>query len=443
MGNGFWGTGVVDRYAHVDDDQGAVLHRHEAHRDGAEPRARQPRCEGVDPLALSCDRAMLLLPFVEESNEEVADHVCVRVLDIGRAFAERLQQLATQDLPAPVISGVQLPQLSGMAGAAGPAASYNFAEGDLMKYQNLFNQNDKDGDGFVTAGDAAALFAQSGLPRDVLRELWNLSVPSHDNKLSFREFVVGMHLVVCVSKRHLPVPGTLPAPLRDYLQGADRHAAAAAAPAPQTQTRRPSLDKSSSMPSMDLLGGDGFASKPPASAAAAATMPAAGGVPKELQSVASELVDQARRGAEAVNSISTSSNMAASTLAELVQKLKAEKISLNAAISSAEDDSRVLSGKLEASAQEIDGLRRELDSLRTRYREIQEQMLDDQAKAGGSEKEKEMLVREINNCRQMIDQLHATRGTLLAQVSEANARAAGLEASARLAWGCWLGRNRC
>jgi hypothetical protein len=325
---------------------------------------------------------------------------------------------------------VQLPQLSGMAGAPGPAASYNFAEGDLMKYQNLFNQNDKDGDGFVTAADAAALFAQSGLPREVLRELWNLSVPSHDNKLNFREFVVGMHLVVCVSKRHLPVPATLPPSLREYLQGGDRHAAATAASAPQTQTRRPSLDKSSSIPSMDALGGDSFSSKPPAAAVTAATLPA-GGVPKELQAVTNELVDQVRRGAETVNSISTSSNMAASTLAELVQKLKAEKISLNAAISSAEEDSRALSAKLEASAQEIDGLRRELDSLRTRYRETQEQMLDDQAKAGGAEKEKEMLLREINTCRQMIDQLHATRGNLLAQVSEANARAAGLEASAK------------
>lgn len=178
---------------------------------------------------------------------------------------------------------------------------------------------------------------------------------------------------------------------------------------------------------MDSMAGDGYAAaKAPTPTSASGH--AAGPAPtRELQNVTSELVDQARRGADAASAIGTSSSMAVSTLSDLIQKLKAEKIALNATISSAEDDSKALSSKLESSAQEIDGLRRELDSLRTRHRELQEQIMDDIAKAGGVDKEKEMLLRDIETCRRQVEQLHSTKGNLLMQVSEANARAATLE----------------
>lgn len=43
-----------------------------------------------------------------------------------------------------------------------------------------------------------------------LRQIWELSDADGDYKLSLAEFCVGMHLIVCASKKGLPIPTALP-----------------------------------------------------------------------------------------------------------------------------------------------------------------------------------------------------------------------------------------
>ncbi|KAJ8574949.1 hypothetical protein ON010_g4266 [Phytophthora cinnamomi] len=66
---------------------------------------------------------------------------------------------------------------------------------------------DTDRDGFLMGPEAVALFQMSGLDRN-------------DSKLSLQEFYVAMHLIVCVSKRGLPMPQTLPRELGETAFGA-------------------------------------------------------------------------------------------------------------------------------------------------------------------------------------------------------------------------------
>eukprot|EP00903_Cladosiphon_okamuranus_P012756 g11924.t1 len=69
---------------------------------------------------------------------------------------------------------------------------------------------DADRDGFVTGVEAVELFSKSRLPREQLRQIWQLADADGDSKLSLAEFCVGMHLIVCVSKKGLPCPATRP-----------------------------------------------------------------------------------------------------------------------------------------------------------------------------------------------------------------------------------------
>lgn len=43
-----------------------------------------------------------------------------------------------------------------------------------------------------------------------LRQIWDLSDADNDTKLSMGEFCVGMHLIVCASKKGLAIPATVP-----------------------------------------------------------------------------------------------------------------------------------------------------------------------------------------------------------------------------------------
>lgn len=47
-------------------------------------------------------------------------------------------------------------------------------------------------------------------PPQHLRQIWDLSDADNDNKLSMAEFCVGMHLIICASKKGLAIPTSVP-----------------------------------------------------------------------------------------------------------------------------------------------------------------------------------------------------------------------------------------
>lgn len=87
-----------------------------------------------------------------------------------------------------------------------------------------------------------------------LRQIWDLSDADNDNKLSMAEFCVGMHLIVCVSKKGLAIPTSLPRSLAPSFVPSPN--GSSGAPVLQSPSRRiPAVQPLSTPPS-----GRGFSS---------------------------------------------------------------------------------------------------------------------------------------------------------------------------------------
>jgi hypothetical protein len=99
---------------------------------------------------------------------------------------------------------------------------YLMSPQERSRYESLFPQYAKtaeDGSGlqFVYGSEAVPLFMKSGVDASSLRDIWNMVDRNPvDNRLDKLEFALAMHLIVCLSKKNLPVPqgGTLPNSLK-------------------------------------------------------------------------------------------------------------------------------------------------------------------------------------------------------------------------------------
>ncbi len=84
---------------------------------------------------------------------------------------------------------------------------------EQARYEGIF-PNYTGPDGFVHGKEAVDLFSKSNIPKDQLGAIWNLVDSPVDNKLDKLEFAMAMHLIVCVSKKNLPLPSSLPISLK-------------------------------------------------------------------------------------------------------------------------------------------------------------------------------------------------------------------------------------
>lgn len=66
---------------------------------------------------------------------------------------------------------------------------------DIRKYIKVFHEVDKDRDGKITGSEARNLFLSWRLPREVLRQVWDLSDQDNDSMLSVREFCIALYLM--------------------------------------------------------------------------------------------------------------------------------------------------------------------------------------------------------------------------------------------------------
>ncbi|CAM9626673.1 unnamed protein product [Ectocarpus sp. 12 AP-2014] len=156
-------------------------------------------------------------------------YVAMRLIAMAQASpgvpisAERLALERTSSLPLARMQNVPPPPTGsvsqGLAFSGGAlvaheplvgADPYAMSGQERSKYESIFPTYDSDRDGFVTGTEAVDLFSKSRLPREQLRQIWQLADADGDSKLSLAEFCVGMHLIVCVSKRGLPCPMTRP-----------------------------------------------------------------------------------------------------------------------------------------------------------------------------------------------------------------------------------------
>ncbi|KAI7866776.1 hypothetical protein BDF14DRAFT_1882331 [Spinellus fusiger] len=80
------------------------------------------------------------------------------------------------------------------------------------RYSKIFKAWDKDHRGYLTGDVAKEIFQQSGLPQNILMQIWNLSDLNNQGKLNMDEFAVSMHLVYR-KINGFDVPTILPAEL--------------------------------------------------------------------------------------------------------------------------------------------------------------------------------------------------------------------------------------
>ena len=158
-------------------------------------------------------------------------------------------------------------QPSAMSTALTAQDPYSLPPQEQARYESLFSQYAKE-DGFVYGGEAVALFSKSGVPQEMLRDIWNMVDTPVDNRLDKLEFAMAMHLIVCVSKKNLPMPPGLPMSLRGLKAQQANANMRSASPAMNAPPQMPQMAGSSASI------GSGMAPPPPSS-----NMSVASGVP--------------------------------------------------------------------------------------------------------------------------------------------------------------------
>ncbi|XVF62316.1 hypothetical protein PTKIN_Ptkin08bG0207400 [Pterospermum kingtungense] len=82
-------------------------------------------------------------------------------------------------------------------------------QSDIQKYRKVFVQVDTDRDGKITGDQARNLFLSWRLPREVLKQVWDLSDQDNDSMLSLREFCTALYLMERYREGR-PLPSVLP-----------------------------------------------------------------------------------------------------------------------------------------------------------------------------------------------------------------------------------------
>ncbi|KAI9254025.1 hypothetical protein BY458DRAFT_535763 [Sporodiniella umbellata] len=66
---------------------------------------------------------------------------------------------------------------------------------EKKQYTKVFKAWDPENKGSISGETAKEIFSQSGLPQNVLMQIWSLSDPNNQGKLNLNEFAVAMHLL--------------------------------------------------------------------------------------------------------------------------------------------------------------------------------------------------------------------------------------------------------
>ncbi|KAK9286711.1 hypothetical protein L1049_015114 [Liquidambar formosana] len=118
------------------------------------------------------------------------------------------QQLLAQGTSAFTSSGISV-------GAENSASSQSqvpwpkMTQSDVQKYTKVFVEVDTDRDGKITGEQARNLFMSWKLPREILKQVWDLSDQDNDSMLSLREFCTALYLMERFREGR-PLPAVLP-----------------------------------------------------------------------------------------------------------------------------------------------------------------------------------------------------------------------------------------
>jgi hypothetical protein len=102
-----------------------------------------------------------------------------------------------------------------VSSSAASEVNWKITPEDIKEYLPLFRIADEDRDGQLIGKEAVQFFMQSGLSKEILRQVWELSDTNRDGILDQREFVIAMHLIVMYRRLKVALPKTLPPELQN------------------------------------------------------------------------------------------------------------------------------------------------------------------------------------------------------------------------------------
>ncbi|PIN05263.1 Synaptic vesicle protein EHS-1 [Handroanthus impetiginosus] len=118
------------------------------------------------------------------------------------------QQAPTQVTSSVMSSGVQ----SSVGNSTSEQSQISWPKmtrAGIQKYAKVFMEVDTDRDGKITGDQARNLFLSWRLPREVLKQVWDLSDQDSDSMLSLREFCIALYLMERYREGR-PLPSALP-----------------------------------------------------------------------------------------------------------------------------------------------------------------------------------------------------------------------------------------
>lgn len=330
-------------------------------------------------------------------------------------------------LPSPQPSAGQQQQQQGSSGGA-PGGTYAITPEEHTKYHALFLQYDLNKDNYLESHEAAPIFAKSGLDNATLAAIWSMSDVDRDSRLSSKEFALAFHLIVCVGKKKLPLPPSLPPALISFLQNAPSVPMTTASLGPLSSPAKAPTQPQAAVPASPVmafpspLASSTFpslsepepmntnVSKATPRPASVSLMPTSGGGGGggfledqiELENNVKSVTDVAKKSLASQERSVEASEKGSSGLKYLLQKLNAEKIALTSQLSSVEEDAAKASAKLNATVEEVKQLHSEVEELRAALAKKKESagVFVSSEKA---ELEKRQLLSEISQLKEILD----------------------------------------
>mmetsp|Transcript_800 Transcript_800/g.799 ORF Transcript_800/g.799 Transcript_800/m.799 type:complete len:679 (+) Transcript_800:19-2055(+) len=246
---------------------------------------------------------------------------------------EKLISSSTVQFPPPKFKDVQLPPA---APALPPPQAYAMTPEEQTKYLELFKTYDQSKTGLLSQSIIMPIFLKSNLPAPVINSIWALSDVDKDHMLSPIEFAIAFHLILCLSKKHLPLPPGLPAPLL----------ALASTPVATPAARAPAATQAAQPPKQSVTSAFSDSSLPEP-------------VPRR----------EPEKDISEIPVPKSSDSISSGSLKYLLQRVVTEKISLSASITNSEADIEAIKGRLSTSISEINGIESEIEAIRNKLLE--------------------------------------------------------------------------
>ncbi|WAR07129.1 ITSN1-like protein [Mya arenaria] len=124
------------------------------------------------------------------------------------SFGAAPSQQGMMGMPG-TMGGVPVSSMGPRPAAPASGGSLAMPHNSKLKFTQMFNTHDRNKRGALTGVEARAILVQTGVPQQMLAQIWNLSDVDKDGQLNCDEFCIALHLCDCV-RMGIALPPKLP-----------------------------------------------------------------------------------------------------------------------------------------------------------------------------------------------------------------------------------------